>query len=597
MCQKCFEARFGPRWQQGLRLLNKARSRDVTSLNITNDEIMYLDRFVHHATYYPGDDNFLLEPTPAAFGVVTCMENACFVDIPLERLNSDMNDGGRMYGVGSLDAYHRHIHSSEAHRNARDARLETAATIASNVAAGVPMVIPHVSNSSADPRQHYNGPQPAQRQVAPAVPIVLQARPRHQQTPQTTQPYQFSSSLNPSSSASASTSQAMPSSSTSYARPASSSTNKRPNPNVDYGNEIAQRQKKQNMLPAPIGATLLPATMSALNSLLQQMDEQIKRFQEMRTLALRQPPPYAPQHQHNLASISAAIAKLTAQKNEALGLSRGPQSNAAASRHSLAEPAAAAAALLAPYDFSGNSDADEERFRNNYEPGSPSRVENPAELAEFLEAVQGADFEGNKTVDEATEKLGLKSQLDKLPGMSVTLLAHQLIGVQWMVEQECEGKNFGGILGDEMGLGKTVQTIGLMCKNPSKEDNCKTTLIVAPLSLLSQWAEELEEKAPHQFDVFIYHGKGRDGITKAKHLKRHDVVLTTYHTLLSEYPDEETANKLAKKHAKRSGHANDWEQYVELHSSGPLFKVDWFRVVLDEARESAYFDLDDVHKY
>lgn len=41
---------------------------------------------------------------------------------------------------------------------------------------------------------------------------------------------------------------------------------------------------------------------------------------------------------------------------------------------------------------------------------------------------------GNATVDEAFKKLKLKKQKECVPGMRVSLMPHQLIGVAWMVE-------------------------------------------------------------------------------------------------------------------------------------------------------------------
>jgi hypothetical protein len=40
---------------------------------------------------------------------------------------------------------------------------------------------------------------------------------------------------------------------------------------------------------------------------------------------------------------------------------------------------------------------------------------------------------GNDTVDAAVKALGLKTQGDKIEGMAIPLMAHQLIGVSWMV--------------------------------------------------------------------------------------------------------------------------------------------------------------------
>jgi len=56
-------------------------------------------------------------------------------------------------------------------------------------------------------------------------------------------------------------------------------------------------------------------------------------------------------------------------------------------------------------------------------------------------------------VDKALKFLGLKNLDDKLPGMEVSLMAHQALGVAWMVEKE-RSVFLGGCLADEMGLGK-----------------------------------------------------------------------------------------------------------------------------------------------
>ena len=50
----------------------------------------------------------------------------------------------------------------------------------------------------------------------------------------------------------------------------------------------------------------------------------------------------------------------------------------------------------------------------------------------------------------------MKNQYQLLEGMQVPLMAHQAIGVAWMVDRE-RSKMKGGCLADEMGLGKTVQ--------------------------------------------------------------------------------------------------------------------------------------------
>lgn len=112
-----------------------------------------------------------------------------------------------------------------------------------------------------------------------------------------------------------------------------------------------------------------------------------------------------------------------------------------------------------------------------------------------------------------------------LPGMSVRLMPHQIIGVQWMVSME-RGKHHGGILADSMGLGKTIQATATMVANPSDDPRCKTTLIVAPLALLDQWSKEIRHKTYGQLSILIFHGAEAKRMSK-KEIKRYDVVLTS----------------------------------------------------------------------
>ena len=71
----------------------------------------------------------------------------------------------------------------------------------------------------------------------------------------------------------------------------------------------------------------------------------------------------------------------------------------------------------------------------------------------LVEAGNAENFDGNETVDKALAYLDLKHLDEKLPGMDITLMAHQVMGVAWMLEKEKSGIR-GGCLADEMGLGK-----------------------------------------------------------------------------------------------------------------------------------------------
>ena len=71
----------------------------------------------------------------------------------------------------------------------------------------------------------------------------------------------------------------------------------------------------------------------------------------------------------------------------------------------------------------------------------------------LVQAGNAAQFDGNASVEQGLEKLGLPSIATPLPHMEIPLMPHQVIGVAWMMEKEAS-PNKGGCLGDDMGLGK-----------------------------------------------------------------------------------------------------------------------------------------------
>ena len=71
---------------------------------------------------------------------------------------------------------------------------------------------------------------------------------------------------------------------------------------------------------------------------------------------------------------------------------------------------------------------------------------------------------------------------------------HQLTGVQWIVGLAHESD--GGLLADDMGLGKTfmaLSAIDQLYKLQDQKDTKKPVLIIAPLSLLENWKDEVEK--------------------------------------------------------------------------------------------------------
>ncbi|KAI8376541.1 SNF2 family N-terminal domain-containing protein [Radiomyces spectabilis] len=202
-------------------------------------------------------------------------------------------------------------------------------------------------------------------------------------------------------------------------------------------------------------------------------------------------------------------------------------------------------------------------------------------------------------------------------GLSISLMSHQARGVAWMMDRENNESSSGGILADDMGLGKTIQTIALVASTKAAENNDehrRTTLIVTPLALIQQWANEIRTKTTDdKIKVLVHHGPGRSKDPSI--FRKYDVVVTTYQVVASDMPSTE---KKGRKKAKSGGveeeaalsqeptsgsssamtspspsdAAMNTEPLEETSTSapcrpgfGPLFQTKWYRVVLDEAQQ------------
>lgn len=137
----------------------------------------------------------------------------------------------------------------------------------------------------------------------------------------------------------------------------------------------------------------------------------------------------------------------------------------------------------------------------------------------------------------------------------------------------------GGILADVMGLGKTLQILSLIATtlkeatifgrktppppvyddDPTFVTNSAATLLISPLSTIANWEEQLRTHVrPKGLNYIIYHGSNRTSDTRL--LAGYDLVITTYSVVSAE-----------------------WDSRSRKRTNKPLFEINWFRIVLDEA--------------
>lgn len=130
------------------------------------------------------------------------------------------------------------------------------------------------------------------------------------------------------------------------------------------------------------------------------------------------------------------------------------------------------------------------------------------------------------------------------------LREYQRTGVDWLYWMS--RNNIGAVLADDMGLGKTLQLLSLLAVEKERGEQTGPTLVVAPTSVVGNWAREARRFVP-DFKVMVQHGAGRPGGERfLEAAAKADLVITTYGTVSRDF--------------------------------NLLGEVSWQRVVLDEAQ-------------
>jgi superfamily II DNA or RNA helicase len=107
--------------------------------------------------------------------------------------------------------------------------------------------------------------------------------------------------------------------------------------------------------------------------------------------------------------------------------------------------------------------------------------------------------------------------------LRATLRTYQAEGVTFL--QRLRETGLGGVLADEMGLGKTLQTIAHVCVEQAEGRLDTPVLVVAPTTLVGNWAREIARFAPG-LRVVVLHGPERH--TRWGDVARANMVVTTY---------------------------------------------------------------------
>ncbi|MDP9428640.1 MAG: DEAD/DEAH box helicase, partial [Actinomycetota bacterium] len=142
-------------------------------------------------------------------------------------------------------------------------------------------------------------------------------------------------------------------------------------------------------------------------------------------------------------------------------------------------------------------------------------------------------------------------------GLAAELRPYQLQGYQWLSFLWDAG--LGGVLADDMGLGKTLQALALLCRAKEAGDLAAPVLVVAPTSVVSNWAREAARFAPG-LTVRVIDTTGRKrGTPLAEAVAGADLVVTSYTLLRLE---EDTYRELPW-----SGLVLDEAQFVKNHTA------------------------------
>ena len=149
------------------------------------------------------------------------------------------------------------------------------------------------------------------------------------------------------------------------------------------------------------------------------------------------------------------------------------------------------------------------------------------DLADLADAT---DFDGDWSRRVGALTAGDLARQEAPSTLKAELRPYQRDGLDWL--SFLYDNDFGGILADDMGLGKTVQTLALICRAHERApERPGPFLVVAPTSVVGNWAAECRRFAPHLSVAVVSETARKSGTSIASVVAGADLVLTSY-TLL-----------------------------------------------------------------
>lgn len=142
-----------------------------------------------------------------------------------------------------------------------------------------------------------------------------------------------------------------------------------------------------------------------------------------------------------------------------------------------------------------------------------------------LEALESISFTPDEwlrtALDAVHEPVG---ELAVPAELQAELRPYQETGFRWLAGLNRRG--FGGVLADDMGLGKTLQVLSMIVDSSERP-----WLVVAPTSVVSNWARELAKFTPHLKAATVNATSKRREKSLSQLADDNDIVITSY-TLL-----------------------------------------------------------------